>query len=133
DDGTLLLADDAVVEALEFMQDLIYEDQVSTPGGSSFVRGASAMVYEAAWHMVPSLNPSLEDLAVGLPRQVNQTTQVHINKFAISSTSQHPELAWEWIAFIMEPENLALVTSNSPRLTSRLTTLEYAPFSEDPR
>src|SRR5690606_30923610 len=63
----------------------------------------------------------------------HQTTQVHINKFAISSTTQHPELAWEWITFVLEPENLALINKESPRLTPRISSLEYEPFSTDPR
>lgn len=33
----------------------------------------------------------------------------------------------------MEPENLARISMDSPRLTPRISSLEYAPFNEDHR
>ncbi|NLN27552.1 MAG: ABC transporter substrate-binding protein [Firmicutes bacterium] len=129
-----LIAEDPVVEAVEFLHSLIYEHQVALVRGGSFVQGQNAMMYDGSWVMVQNLNPSFDDMGIALPtRHRHQTTQVHINKFAISSTTQHPELAWEWITFVLEPENLALINKESPRLTPRISSLEYEPFSTDPR
>ena len=135
EDGTRsLLGEDPVVEAVEFLHSLIYEHQAALVRGGSFVQGQNAMMYDGSWVMVKNLNPSFDEMGVALPtRYRRQTTQVHINKFAISSTTQHPELAWEWIAFMLEPENLALISKDSPRLTPRISALQYEPFNSDPR
>jgi len=129
-----LLGEPEVIEAVEFLHKLIYEDGVSTPGATSFINQANAMMYDGTWLMDPKLNPIFADTRFAEPlTKRRQATQVHINKFAVSSTSEHPDLAWEWIKFVMEPENLALISEGSPRLTPRISALQYPPFNADPQ
>lgn len=129
-----LLAEQPVVEALEYLHSLIYQYEVATPAASSFINRNTAMVYDGTWLMDPKLNPIYEDTGFAEPTsQKTQTTQMHINKFAIASTSKNPDLAWEWIAFVMEPENLAAISMDSPRLTPRIAPLRLKPFSTDPQ
>jgi multiple sugar transport system substrate-binding protein len=127
-----LLAEQPVVEALEYLHSLIYEHGVATPNASSFIKGTTAMIYDGTWLMDAKLNPIFSDTGFAEPNaQKTQATQMHINKYAISSTSKSPDLAWEWIAFVMEPENLALASMGSPRLTPRVSPLRLAPFNSD--
>lgn len=127
-----LLADNEAVEALEFLQGLIRESRVANAGANSLVNGQVAMLHEGTWLLQDVW--SKVDIGIADPlRHAVQASHVHINRLGISGTAKHPDLAWEWIAFMMEPENLQLVLQESRAFPARISPLHLAPYSDDVR
>ncbi len=132
DGKEVLLASDEGIEAISFLHKLIYERNVSNPAAWSFVRGDTAMVYDGTWLMQDAW--AHVDTGIAEPlRHREQSTHVHINRFGISSTSRHPDLAWEWIKFMMEPTNLQRVILESRAFPPVLPVLQMEPYNQDPR
>lgn len=134
DDGkSALLAEDPAVEAVQYMKDLIYESQVSRSTSSGIVgANVASMAYEGTWFMHDRWND--EDFGVAEPlRNREQATNAHINRFGIASTSQHPDLAWEWIQFMLEPENISILLEENRNFPPRISALQTPEFSADSR
>ncbi len=133
-DGTrTLIAEEPAIEAVTFLYDLIYQHNVAVRAGGNIVNGAVAMQHNSTWLMRPQYETSAEIGIAEPTRHREQATQVHVNRFAISSTSQHPDLAWAWIEYFMEPENLQLVVEASRSIPGRISVLSMEPFSGDDR
>lgn len=127
-----LLASDQSIEAVSFLHGLIYSSRVALPNANSLVNGKVAMLHEGTWLMQEAW--SHVDIGIAEPMtHRKQATHVHINRFGISSTSKQPDLAWEWIKFMMEPANLQLVLAESRAFPPRVSTLRISPYNQDPR
>jgi len=132
DGKEVLLASEQGIEAVSFLHRLIYERRVSNPASWSFVRGDTAMVHEGTWLMQDAW--AHVDTGIAEPlRHREQATHVHINRFGISSQSRHPDLAWEWIKFMMEPQNLQRVILESRAFPPLIPVLQMEPYNQDPR
>lgn len=132
DGKRLLLAEDEAVEAIEFLQDFIYESRVSNKNASSLVYGHVAMLHEGTWLM----QDAWKEVDIGIADPLTyrrQAAHVHVNRLGISSTARYPDLAWEFIAFIMQPENLQLLLQEARHFPARITPLHMPPYSDDPR
>src|SRR5690625_1117917 len=134
DNGTeTSLASDEAIEAVEFLHGLIYEQQVSLPTAHSLVQGRVAMLYEGSWIMQ---DIHQQEFAMGIaapPTHKEQATHAVANRLAISGSSAHPELAWEFIDFLLQPENMSLIVQESRSFPPRISTLQLPPFDGDNR
>lgn len=106
------------IGGLEFLRSLIWEHRVvppdrwstsfsqgnvamSTHWGSCCIRGIEAEVLDQfAWDIAP--------LPVG-PEGVRQGA-VFLDMWAISSSSKHPDAAWEFVKFLLSPEAMAIAS-----------------------
>jgi len=128
-----LLASDEAIEAVEFLHSLIWEEGVSLPTAHSLVQGRVAMLYEGSWIM-QDIYKDRFDLGIAPPlHRREQSTHAYSNRLAIASTSQHPDLAWAFIDFLLKPENMSLIVSESKSFPPRISTLQLPPFVDDPR
>lgn len=140
-DNTTDLNSPAGIEALEFLQSFVYEDATATIFGgnlmNSFTAGNTAMMWASSTVMdIAHGDSSLDKDALGVampPKGMVQSTQMHIDRFAISSQSRHPELAWAWLEFVMEPENQSRLAQATKFLAPSVSTIQLPPFSDDPR
>lgn len=140
-DGTSDLNSPEGIEALEYLNSFLNEDgSASLFSGSlmnSFVQGNTAMMWATSAVMDIAHGDTIletDTLGVSLPPMGHvQTTQMHIDRFAISSQSKHPELAWEWLAFLMEPESQSKLASATKFLAPSMSTIQLPPFSDDHR
>jgi len=132
-DGKAMIATDESIEAIEFLNDLIHVDRVALPTNGSWRLGNVAMMMDNPWLM--ELDPSVLDPGISPPLTYRQqVTNVHINKWGVTTQSQHPELAVEWLKFVLQPQNLALLSQEYTRVIPRISPMrEYAPYSTDPR
>lgn len=96
-----------VVEALQFMHDLIYVHKVSpAPTGfgdlfNLFQNGDVAMFGAGRWPLVTFIPAGFEDFDIQLwPGNPERKTEFGIDGFPILSTSQNPEAAWELVKFM---------------------------------
>ena len=120
-DNTTDLNSPEGLETLRFLWGLFYEDQVATPSNAPFLSGGTAMQYDVTGLMTTQDVPP-DALGLGLPPGwKRQTSQVHINSSAISSGSKHPDLAFEWITFMLEPENLARMADVAGYFPARIS------------
>lgn len=128
-----LLASDEAIEAIEFLHALIWEHGASLPTAHSLVQGRVAMLYEGSWIM-QDIYQDRFDLGIAEPlTHREQATHAYSNRLAIASTSEHPDLAWEFIDFLLRPENMSLIVQESKSFPPRISTLQLPPFVDDPR
>lgn len=140
-DNTTDLNSPAGIEALEFLQSIVYEDRSATIYNgnlmNAFTSGTTAMMWATSTVMSIALGESSlppEALGVALPLTGRvQSTQMHLDRFAISSQTQHPELAWAWLEFIMRPENQSRLAQATMFLAPSIGTIQLPPFRDDPR
>lgn len=140
-DNTTDLNSRAGIEALEFLQSIVYEDRSATvyngnlmnafTSGTTAIMWASSTVMSIA-HGDSILEPDALGVAMPLTGRV-QSTQMHLDRFAISSQTQHPELAWAWLEFIMRPENQSRLAQATMFLAPSISTIKLPPFRDDPR
>jgi len=132
-DGKQVLIDsENTIEAFEFLHSLIYEHRVATmTSGGNIMTPTAAMLNDSTWFMGRDKEGVI---GVATPLKYRkQTAQVHIGKYAISSQSKHPDLAWEWIVFAMEPENLEALAQDSGVLVPRISAYQLGLYRSDPR
>lgn len=106
------------VEALEFLRSLIWEHQVvppdrwstgfpqgnlamSTDWGSCCIRGIDAAIEgQFAWDIAP----------LPISPKGDRTGAVFLDMWGISSSSAHPDEAWEFVKFLLSPEAMAMAS-----------------------
>lgn len=124
---------DEAVEAVEYLHSLIHEHRASLPTAQSLVGGRVAMLYEAPWIM-QDIYQDRFDLGIAEPLTHRiQATHAVTMRLGIASTSKHPDLAWAFIDFLLQPQNMSQIVQESKSFPSRLSTLEYPPFTDDVR
>jgi len=109
--GTSILNDDwtgsnmldpKVAESLQFLHDLIHVDKVSPIPGkdtmdNQFMAGQIGMISRGHWIVQNAIAAKLDmDVAIP-PAKVDDTTVIGFGGYAVSKTSEHPDLAKELI------------------------------------
>jgi len=144
EDGRRSMLDSpAAVEALQFYCDLYNEHQVCPTAGMPVAGGGipvfasrkSAMEFMNQFGIynvrkyAPDLLPE-----VGIaptPRRKDRVVSVYTDWLAMSPQSQHKDLAWELMTFLMEPENLAAYNSTLFFIPPRRSAAAAAEFMQD--
>lgn len=129
-----LLAPEAQ-EAMQFFYDLIFLDEVAPPPGSNqpalFWTGQLALWDSASWNLAynrQNAQPHVDwDLIppVRSPHTGQSAPLVSGHIAAISSTSQHPELAWELIKFLFIDDNAQMQVAAEGMLPTRKSFATY--------
>lgn len=102
----------ATIEALEFLQDLIWKDKTASSTSNilqEFIAGEVAMVYVGNW-MLTFLSEQLKfdwDVA-HLPKGKVRATMFGLDGFFIWSGTKHPEESFMWLEKIVSSEANAL-------------------------
>lgn len=92
------MLDPKVAESLQFLKDLIHVDKVSPIPGketmdNQFMAGQVAMISRGHWIVQNAVNAKLDmDVAIP-PSKVNDYTVIGFGGYAVSKTSQYPEIA----------------------------------------
>lgn len=141
EDNTTDLNSQPGIDALEFLQAFVYEDSTATVYGgnlmNAFTSGTTAMMWASSTVMdIAHGDTDLDPKALGValpPAGYVRTTQMHIDRFAISRQSKHPELAWAWLEFLLRPENQSRLAQATKFLAPSVSTIQLPPFSDDPR
>jgi ABC-type glycerol-3-phosphate transport system substrate-binding protein len=126
-----LFADDAGVEAMQFLLDLYWKDRVSPPfrrqmaDDEVFKQGNVACVMAGTWSGKYIVRDTEGRIRFDLtpfppgPRGTGQTTLTWGNMLVISRRCPTPELAWEYVKYITSLEGslrlLRHIEQNSPR------------------
>lgn len=106
-----LLLSEPVITAIEFIEQLLWEDQVShTPGvaASYLYHGKAAVDVVDGPGIIGTNMRNVTfnwDVAPQPYGPANNATNVSLNGFEISAQSAHPEAAWEWVKFIGTTED----------------------------
>ncbi len=109
------------VEALQFMQDLIYVHKVSPTEsdnevlGGGFDTGKIAMIVDGVWSVVYRKN--IEEFKWGLSTVPSKDGDVKkipalYAGYALSTTTKNPELAWEFAKFMQSDDAQKLLASS---------------------
>ena len=125
EDGTANLTSPEVVEAVDFMRDLIYEHEVATtPIGygdlyTRFKSGDLAMFGAGRWPMLNFVPEEFTDFNIQLwPTNGGNelVTEFGIDGFPIFAEAQNVDAAWEWLKFMtsVEVQNRFIGTKDSP-------------------
>lgn len=121
------------IASLEFYRDLVLmqELHVFGTGGLSFWNNEIGMLISNSGTITNGLNEGLitpEDVVIAPPPlKEKRVATVFTDPLTISSTTEKPDLAWAFIEFLMEPENLTAYNETFgfvPPLISALDT-EY--------
>lgn len=115
-----------VVEALGFMQDLIYKDKVApAPTGygdlfNLFQKGDVAMFGAGRWPMATFLPAKFEDFDIQVwPANTVQQTEFGVDGFPIFKDSTNPDAAWAFAKFMVsEGQQARLVGSVDSPVTN---------------
>lgn len=105
------VTDPQVIEALQFMHDLIYVEKVApapTAFGdiyNLFQNGNIAMFGAGRWSLTALLPSGFRDFDIQyFPGNPTRTTIFGIGGYPILSTSEHPEVAWELVKYLSSVE-----------------------------
>lgn len=118
------------IASLEFYRDLVQSQELHVYGksGLSFWNNTIGMLISNPVAVADAFRQGLateEDVVVALPpRNVKRSATVFTDPLSISSTSKQPDLAWEFIAFLMEPDNLAAYNETFGFVPPLITALE---------
>ena len=116
-DGLPGFNSDAGVQALQFLTDLINKEKVVPPGTTSatantctdlLAAGKVGMYMNASLWMgiVESTHPGLKLVAAPMPKGKTTGALIGGTGFAIHPNSKHQKEAWEFIKFMVSPENM---------------------------
>ncbi|WEK52136.1 MAG: sugar ABC transporter substrate-binding protein [Candidatus Kaistia colombiensis] len=92
------MLDPKVAESLQYLHDLIHVDKVSPIPGketmdNQFMAGQVAMISRGHWIVQNAINAKLDmDVAIP-PKKETDATVIGFGGYAVSRTSEHPELA----------------------------------------
>lgn len=105
------------VEALQFIVDLIYEEKVVPPGTAAmdineiidlFVSDKIGFWFNGPWYIgvMKATYPEAQVTVAPMPKEVTQGSIAGGTAFCISSQTEHPDEAWEFVKFMTSDENL---------------------------
>jgi multiple sugar transport system substrate-binding protein len=141
DDGTRSMLDSPeAVEALQFYVELYRKYQVCPTSGMPVAggqipvfasqRAAMEIMNQFGIYNVKKYAPALLP-NVGIaptPRRKQRVISVYTDWLAMSPESQHKDLAWELMTFLMEPKNLAAYNSTLFFIPPRRSAVRAADF-----
>jgi len=100
------------IEAVRFLVDLMttwhvapHPKEVLTAGADLFLAQRAAMDLKGHWMIINYRASGIDFGAVGLPTNgVEPVTVIYEAGLAITTKARHPDLAWEYIKFMTQPE-----------------------------
>jgi multiple sugar transport system substrate-binding protein len=111
-----LMSDPKFVEVIQYLYDLIYTHQVSprldaeNPG--SFESGTIGMVMQGRWALPDYLKQGFEDFDIQYwPKGTRQATEVGCGSNMIFAASNHKEVVWDWIQFLLTKDSIAYLST----------------------
>lgn len=123
------------VRALEYWKDLYYH--MGKPANSithdlSFVTQSVSMIMDGPWDLprfreIENFEWGIAPLPAGPVRQVTYLAGEHM---AIFRQSEHPEAAWAFVKWVVQPEVQAIFSKESGYLPVRQSTLELPAYRE---
>jgi len=129
-----IYGNEAGLEAAAFAASLVQEHRISHPskGLSGIETGESSMeIMQGSILSIPEFR-DIVDIAPPL-RHVEQVQVAYANQWVITNTSPNKDLAWKWIQFVSSIENLVGYTQAALIVPSRMSVVNYEPYSSDPR
>ena len=131
------------IEALQFYVDLYHKYRVCPTAGMPVVGGgvpvfaskkaAMEIMNQFGIYNVKKYAPELLP-EVGIaptPRRRQRVVSVYTDWLAMSPQSQHKDLAWELMTFLMEPENLAAYNGTLFFIPPRRSAVQAAEFMKE--
>jgi multiple sugar transport system substrate-binding protein len=119
------VTDPAVMEAIQFIYDMIYEYKVAPAPGTltnteiQFINGEVAMFGAGRWATGGMYREDFTDYDIApWPGNPEQTTEYGVDGFGIFRSSQNVDASWEFLKYMSSPEVqqglVASVDSGSP-------------------
>ena len=102
-----------VVEAIQFLHDLMYEYQVSPTGAEQlefgysdmFISGQTAMITDGSWNVNKYVEAMGDDFQIAeLPQNVTKGATTHGVAYVIAANSSNTDAAWEFVKFAATKE-----------------------------
>jgi multiple sugar transport system substrate-binding protein len=151
DHSEFTLDQDEALEGLQFYVDLRCEENVAPTSeqaaertaASMFAEGDAAMIVDGRWRVAPlNSNPAVDfewDVALFPEGEAGSIVDIDGSGWGISSTSDDPEAAWEFIQFLASPESMERWTEagiiiparRSVGLTEAFITPDVPPASDE--
>lgn len=130
------MAEPAAVEALEFLRSLLYDDHVSPSpldteslSGTPFRNGRIAMITTGSWTL--GTLDATEGFRYGvapLPAGKVRATVANGVAHAISSTTEHADVAWALVEFFSSPEGQRILARSGTSIPARRDVAESPAF-----
>ncbi len=140
-DGSLGIADEPFIEALEFYHGLytsgvatMAQDQGAQWNGDAFGREKCAMAISGGW-LIPFLADQFPELDYGifpLPRGKEQSTVAFTVAYSIPKASEHKKDAWQLLDYLVGEEGMSQWTSSGVAMPTRRSVAEKNGFYEHP-
>ena len=124
--------DPAYAEVIQFLYDLMYEDESvpkpDAPLSGNFEAGTQAMLMAGRWPLSGFLQNDFRDWDVQYwPQGTRRVTEVGCGSWPIFQASQHPEAAWKFETKLLQRESIAYIVSTGANIPS----LRSVGFSDD--
>lgn len=129
----VLFAGEPGVRALEYWRDLFH--RMGSPANSithdlSFVSQSVSMIMDGPWDLprfreISNFDWGIAPLPAGPAERVTYLAGEHM---AIFRQSRHPDAAWEFVRWVVQPEVQAMFSIDSGYLPVRESTLELAEY-----
>ncbi|MFD1167883.1 ABC transporter substrate-binding protein [Oceanobacillus caeni] len=142
EDGKAVFNSPEGVKGLEFLNELMNEHEVMTPGAfnagekekrANFSAGNVAFMFEGPWgvNIQKNLNPDLDFGVAPLPKGVQSGTIALGSVLSITSKSDKKEAAWKFLEFMSSAEGQLLWDQATGFFPYNSKTMEDPYFSED--
>lgn len=92
------------------------------PGDTEFIDGKAALSWVGHW-AYNQYNDALGDdlVLLPMPKFVGQATGMGSWAWSITNNSKHPEAAWKFLKFILQPEEIVKMTNANGAVPARIT------------
>ena len=147
--GTNLLSDDwsrsnlkdpRVLEALQFMQDLVWKYKVSPKPPAShadiyslMAAGKVAMAGGGRWPVLQMTKAGFYDFDIQyFPRWKDQVTEFGLGGVVILKSSRYPKESWQWVRFLSSKRAHELMTKVGQSIPARRSVAESPAMFELP-
>lgn len=97
-----------------------------------FIAGNVAMMVNGTWQLDPLSEADINWDVVPLPEYKQQSTILGGENWAVTSSSEHVDVAWDIIKFSQEPERLTEFLKLGVRIPSRQDIIDDPYWQEDP-
>ncbi len=122
----------AAVAAMKWFQSLFKEGYAdSSPAGddSFYGKKTTALSFVGHWMKTPHIEGLGDDLIL-LPMPVlgqKAVTGMGSWCWGITSKSKHPDAAWKFLEYMMEPRNILIMTNANGAVPARISALDQTP------
>jgi multiple sugar transport system substrate-binding protein len=141
DDYTKVVVDSReTIDAIQFLQDLIFKHEVAPPLSVTgdlgtlemFQTGRVGMVPTGAWK-IPNYR-TVKDFTwdvAHLPKKVTKASPIYSSAYCIAKGSKNPEEAWEFVKY-MSSEDAQIVDAAVPTALPTLKSVAFSPTWLEP-